>query len=105
MKEQIEKVLSAKNWTGHTLRELASYGRVGPNENTIKAWVRGTLGSVDLKDWSGPKDWSVHDALGERQRVEAGVAREVAILNDGPAVYDKNDEALPSNPNPKGATK
>ncbi len=83
MKEQIEKVLSSKNWTGHTLRELASYGRVGPNENTIAEWVRGALGSISFEELkSNPK------AISDRQRVEAYVAMAVERLNNGPSIFE-----------------
>mgnify|MGYP003628177857 CR=1 FL=1 len=94
IKEQINKVLSAKNWTGHTLRELASYGRVVPDKNSITSWCRGALGDMTLgEDESistedGLPNWAIHDALGERQCVEAGVAREVTHLNAGPQIYE-----------------
>ena len=35
----VNQVLDRKNWTGHTLAELVSFGRVSPNDGADK-WIQ-----------------------------------------------------------------
>ena len=71
IQDQADKVMQFRTWTSYSLEELATFGRLGPDEDNLRGWADNALGQVESIE-----------RLDERKAVILELVKRVKKLND-----------------------